>query len=113
MRRVRDDLLWRSIFTFAPFSHDRIAALRLQETYQDFHPDDLLLLPGVCVKASYTQGNGFAFHGRLVKFMGDDLRIELPEKKVITEDVVVISTLDQDTVWLGGVNQYFDMWCVD
>lgn len=113
MQKVESPVLWRSVFTFTPFTYDLDFANRIRENYPDFHPDDLLPLPGVCVKSGYTPGKGFSRFGRLAKFMGDPFDVELPGKKQLTEDVVVLSTEDQFTVWLGGVTQYFDMWCVD
>jgi hypothetical protein len=66
------------------------------------HPDDLLDECGVRLKAGFDAAKrGFRFLGKLVKF------------DATTDEVVVRSTIDQETFWVGTVEQYHRMWCTD
>jgi hypothetical protein len=112
MRKIQDPLLWKAVYSYTPFSPDaqEYQAIRGRG---DCHPDDLLVLPGICVKAGFTPKGSFTEFGRLAKFGGDPLEVNLPEKTLIEDDVVVLSNEDHETVWVGTRGQYFRMWCVD
>lgn len=72
------------------------------------HPDDLLALPGIRVKAAFA-GSGFQHFGKLFKFKGELFECTL---RTISDEAVVLS-MDRETVWLGTAEQYEQMWCVD
>jgi len=96
------------------FSFYDIHRKDLEEKYSDFHIDDLLILEGTSVKACYnTRESKFMEFGRVVKFRVGPIITGLPDRREISEEVVVISTQDTETLWLGTSGQYFRMWCVD
>lgn len=88
-----------------PVRYERIRAL------PDKHPDDALGLLGVRLKSCYVNGKGYRYYGKLIKFPNEPL-LWLGQGEH-DADVVVMSTLDRENVWLGSVAEYEAMWCVD
>jgi hypothetical protein len=107
MQARHGQALWLSAsHVLSPMSHELVEGLREKE---DFHPDDLLCVPGVCLKAVMQGHQGWKYYGRLLKFKGEALHLG---EETLDSEVVVLST-DQETLWLGTVEQYEQMWCVD
>jgi hypothetical protein len=99
---------WQQANMDCPFypDEDLIDEIRAKE---GAHPDDILGVPGIRVKAC-LEGSRWKYFGRLVKYKGNALKWG---DKIIEYEVIVLNTQDQRTVWLGTVEQYEQMWCVD
>jgi hypothetical protein len=112
MLKVQSEDLWLEANLEPPLAIDP-AEYEEARSRPDAHPDDLLDLPGIRVKGGYRDREGYAFYGKLVKFRGDPLSWNLTGYEQVKDDVVVMSTLDRETVWFGSVDDYHAMWCVD
>lgn len=99
MREVRNPSTWRDQVSDAPLSADPEVIDKLRSK-PDAHPDDALDVCGVRVKGGFNyQRKCYQLFGKLIKLEGDE--------------VIVASTLDQETLWFGSVDEYHQMWSVD
>lgn len=99
MREVQDAAAWREYVFDAPLGVDPevIDALRSKP---GSHPDDALDLCGIRLKGGFDcVRSRYRLFGKLAKLQGDE--------------AVVVSTTDNETLWLGTVESYHQMWCVD
>jgi|SRR5690606_37237174 len=99
MEQVRDPEVWREAVLDAPLN----VAPEVYDSVRNkpgAHPDDLLDVCGVALKGGFDlRSSRYRFYGKLAKLEGDS--------------VIVVSTSDSETCWLGTVEQYHQMWCVD
>ena len=99
MREVRDAAAWREAVFDAPLvaDPDDIAVIQAKP---GSHPDDLLDVWGIHVKGGFDRvTSSYRFFGKLAKLEGDE--------------VLVVSTSDEETFWVGTRDEYHRMWCVD
>lgn len=73
-----------------------------------FTPDDLLVVPGIYVKAC-DRPEGYLHGGILVGIAGS---VSVPGMKRQPE-VVVMSTTETDVYWVGSLEEYEEMWTPD
>ncbi len=106
MKVEKSTFLWEQAFLDCPFSADS-GGIKVE------HPDDLLGIRGVHVKAAHHPTKGWQHTGKLVKYRGAPLRWVDTAERVIKDEVIVLSTTDRETIWFGTVEQYEQMWCVD
>ena len=110
MQKVLDSTYWSSAFLDCPFSPSIYEMEKVVDPRG--HPDDCLHIPGIHVKAC-LEDSGWKYTGKLVKYGGPPLKWRGTSKPEVTEEVVVLSTQDKETVWFGTIEQYEQMWCVD
>lgn len=108
MRKVVNPEDWREANLDCPLYPDDILIDQIRAK-EGSHPDDLLGVLGINVKAC-LEGRGWKYTGKLVKYRGEPLNWE---GRLIEDEVVVRSNVDQETLWFGTVEQYEQMWCVD
>lgn len=108
MRKVGSPEDWQEANLDCPFYPDDNVIDEIKSK-EGSHPDDLLGILGVNVKAC-LEGRRWKYTGKLVKYRGEPLKWE---GRLIEDEVVVRSNVDQKTVWFGTVEQYEQMWCVD
>lgn len=101
MKQTIDNAAFNRAYLDTPFD---IPAGRVRRAHRRHDPDDLLDVPGVCVKARRLDGGPFLLTGKLVSHSA---------AAVVVRSRPAGFNGDLKCVWEGTAAQYASMWTVD